>query len=101
MLALWTSHYSISKSILSVSEKLEDTVSGADNIIQIAIENKLDELVFVEHSMLGFLQIYNACRAHKIKMRFGLKVDFCSDIDNNKPEELHKNIIFLKISFKQ
>ncbi len=96
MIPIFTSHYSIGKSILSISDKIEDDNSGADNIIKICLENNLTELVLVENSMLGFLQAYNACRSHKIKMRFGFRVNFCSDIKNKKPEELHRNVIFLK-----
>lgn len=98
MIPLWTSRYSISKSILDVSEKLDHIEGGADNVIKLALDYGLKELCFVENGLLGFLIIYNACRAHKIKMRFGFKVDFCSDLSNAKPEELHSNIIFLKRS---
>lgn len=98
MIPLFKTWGSIGKSILNVSEKIEEKEGGADNIIAIALENKLSELTFVEDSLLYFLQIYNACRAHKIKMHFGFRVNFCSDITNAKPEELHKNVIFLKKS---
>ncbi len=95
MIPLFKSRLSIGKSILDVSDKTEEIPGAADNIIKIALDNKLKKLFFVEDSMLGFIQIYNACLSHKIKLRFGLRLNFCSDIENSKPEELHKNVIFL------
>lgn len=98
MIPIFTSFYSIGRSILNVSEKIENKEGGPDNIISIALDNKLDELVFCETGLLGFLQIYNACKAHKIKMRFGYRVNFCSDLAAPRKEELHRNVIFLKKS---
>lgn len=96
MIPLFKSRYSMGKSILEISEKRDQVPKGVDNILDIAIENKLDTLHFVEDSMLGFIPIEKACKKYGIRMIFGLRMNFCNDLKNPSKDQLHKNIVFLK-----
>jgi DNA polymerase III alpha subunit len=96
VIPIFKSRYSLARSILDISEDLETKLGHADNILDLIIKEGLDELVLVEDTMANFIIAYNACKKHKIKLRFGLRLNFCSDIENPKSEELHKNILFLK-----
>lgn len=96
MIPLFKTRHSLNRSILDVSKKLETKPGHADNIINIAIDEELKEVAFVEDNMTAFLLIDEACRENHLTMRFALRVSFCSDAENPKKEEIHKNLIFLK-----
>ncbi len=98
MIPIFKTRYSLARSILDISEELKQKEGGADNIIQIALDHGLKEVVLVEDNMSCFILAYNACRKHGLKLRFGLRLSFCSDATQPKADELHKNIVFLKKS---
>ena len=57
MIPLFKTNYSIGKSILTVKQgKKED---GPDGVFGIAKEHGMDKVVFVEDSLIGFLEIFN------------------------------------------
>ena len=64
IIPLFKSHYSIGKSILTLSDESED--EGSDSIFDIYTEAKLEDklnnkIVIVEDSFMGFLQANQSC----------------------------------------
>ncbi len=100
MLALFKSHFSIGKSILTLDNEITHKEGGADSVFTIAKENNLDKVVLVEDSLTGFLQAKKVAESHKVQMVFGLRIDMCEDATINPKEEeqssRHKIIIFSK-----
>jgi DNA polymerase III alpha subunit len=91
MLALFKSHYSIGKSILTLKhpEKVED--GGPDSIFSIAQENNLKEFFLVEDSLVGFLEAKKVSEELNINLYFGLRLE----VENGSS---YKIIIFAKDS---
>ena len=91
MLALFKSHYSIGKSILTLKhpEKVED--GGPDSIFSIAKENNLKEFFLVEDSLVGFLEAKKVSEELNINLYFGLRLE----VENGSS---YKIIIFAKDS---
>jgi DNA polymerase III alpha subunit len=102
MLALFKSHFSIGKSILTLDDPITHKEGGADSIFSIAKENNLKEVVLVEDSLTGFLQAQKIADSMDIRLIFGLRVDMCDDskVDPKSSEasDRHKIIIFAKNS---
>jgi DNA polymerase III alpha subunit len=100
MLALFKSHFSIGKSILTLNDPFTLKSGGADSIFQIAKENNLERVILVEDSLSGFLQAKKVSESHNLQMVFGLRMDMSQDasLDPKKEEKnsRHKIIIFSK-----
>lgn len=102
MLALFKSHFSIGKSILTLDNPITQKEGGADSIFSIAKENGLKEVILVEDSLTGFLQANKIASSMDIKLIFGLRIDMRENASVNPKEEshqsAHKIIIFAKNS---
>jgi DNA polymerase III alpha subunit len=101
MLALFKSHFSIGKSILTLDDPITHKEGRADSIFSIAKENNLKEVVLVEDSLTGFLQAKKVAESMGIQLIFGLRVDMCENSKVNPKESQdsrHKIIIFAKNS---
>jgi DNA polymerase III alpha subunit len=100
MLALFKSHFSIGKSILTLDDPITLKPGGADSIFDIAEENNLKKIVLVEDSLTGFLQAKKVAESHNMQIVFGLRLDMCQDatLDPKKEEQnsRHKIIVFSK-----
>jgi len=95
MIPLFKSHFSIGRSILTLSPPAEDSLS-ADSIFDICVENKLDKVVLVEDSLTGFLEALKNSSLLGIQLIFGLRLSICDDMFNEKSNNEHKVIIFCK-----
>lgn len=96
---LFKSHYSLGKSILTLSKAGSSSDYEPSSIIDIALKLKLDKVYLVEDSISGFLEAYKSCEEVKIDLRFGLRLTICDDINNKTAESKdkeHKVIIFIK-----
>ena len=88
MIPLFKSHYSIGRSILRTGE-----------IFEIATNSKLDKVVLVEDSLVGFLEADKESQDKNIELVFGLRIDACNIVSDNKKDNekcFHKIIIFAK-----
>lgn len=97
MIPLFKSHYSIGKSILTLSDK--ESEEGPDSIIDICKKNKLDKCVLVEDGMAGFWTAYKNLSKIKTQLIFGLRLSFVNNLNlspEDKTNSAHKNIIFAK-----
>jgi DNA polymerase III alpha subunit len=95
MVPLFKTHYSIGKSILTASDPSKLKKGDADSVIQIALENKMEELVLVEDNFHGFLECKKRCDEHDIKLIFGIRMNVCNSHADDKSKN-HKIIIFAK-----
>lgn len=76
MRALFKTQYSIGKSILSLDDPEKLSEGGYDSVFQIAEEEGLKTLTFVEDNMHGFLEAHKKCKERGIKFEFGLRMDW-------------------------
>lgn len=91
MIPLFKTNYSIGKSILTVKQgKSED---GPDSVFGIAKEHGMERVVFVEDSLIGFLETFNHAKKEDIDFVFGLRLN-CSETDNEDCK--HKIVVFAK-----
>lgn len=93
MIALFKSHYSIGKSILTLDhpDKLKD--GGSKSVFSVASD--LNQIVLVEDSLIGFLQAQKVAASLDKQLIFGLRIS-CSHEDDTSSECVHKIIIFAK-----
>ena len=102
MLALFKSHYSIGKSILTLDDPFTHKEGGSDSIFAIAKENNLKQVILVEDSLTGFLQAKKVSDSTGVQLIFGLRIDMKENAAVNPKEEgtssTHKIIIFAKNS---
>tara|TARA_B100000085_G_C18534307_1_gene509298 strand:- start:1062 stop:1826 length:765 start_codon:yes stop_codon:yes gene_type:complete len=102
IIPLFKSHYSIGKSILTLSDESED--EGSDSIFDIYTEAKLEDklnnkIVIVEDSFMGFLQANQSCNKLGLDLVFGLRIDVHEDQPEEKSKHnSHKVIVFAKNS---
>lgn len=98
VLPLFKSHYSLGRSILSLSNE-ESLPDETDSVFSILKENKLKEFILVEDSISGFLEAYYNAKESKVKLIFGLRLTVCSDVKEKNEESLKTNnkiVIFVK-----
>lgn len=102
IIPLFKSHFSIGKSILTLSESSSD--EGSDSLFDIYKNSKLDNLldnkvVLVEDSFMGFLQANKSCKNLGLDLVFGLRIDlFEEQPEENSKHNSHKVIVFAKNS---
>jgi len=96
---LFKSHYSLGKSILTLAKVNSSDADEPSSIIDIAKKLNLESLYLVDDSISGFLEAYKSCEEAKLKLRFGLRITVCDDINNKSQESKdreHKVIVFAK-----
>jgi len=89
MIPIFTTHYSIGKSILTLDEPC-DSNEGATSVFALAQKANLNKIVLVENSMTGFPQAFSTAKKLKKDLVFGLKIKV--------EEQGHKVIVFAKNS---
>lgn len=90
---IFTSDYSIGKSILTLNDS--ETDDGPDSIISIFKESDLKSLVLVEDNLTSFMKAFNVCKKNDINLIYGLRISLCNDIEEESDSE-HKSVIFAK-----
>lgn len=99
ILPIFTSNFSIGKSILSLEEPSKVTSEGADSILQIAQELGLKTIVAVESTMISFKKFHEATKALNIQLIYGVKFSAANNrFDEPALRETshHKVIVFAK-----
>lgn len=97
MIPLFTSHYSLGESILTLDSKPLE--GGPESIINIIKENKIGRCVLVESKMDGFFEAYKNIEKVGAELFFGLKIIVCKDHEDKSEKSLDtesKVIIFAK-----
>lgn len=93
MIPLFKSHFSMGKSILTLSEPEKQKDGGPDSIISIAIENGLKQIFLVEDSLTGFLTAFKNCKKFNIQLKFGLRIQVCNNYESVE-SSTHRLILF-------
>ena len=88
MIPIFTSHYSIGKSILTLNQPNLENTDGSDSVFDIVKENNIKQLVLVENSLTGFPQAFTTAKSLGVELIFGLKLS-CG-------EQKHQVILFAK-----
>lgn len=95
MIALYKSHYSIGKSILTLDHPDKTSEAGSDSVFSILHNEK--KVVLVEDSLIGFLQAQKVASDLNLQLIFGLRISASHEIQvDNLNNCLHKIIIFAK-----
>lgn len=100
VLPVFTSHYSLGDSILTLEEAGKTRPGNPVSICDLAKENKLAQVILVEERIDGFNEAYKNIQKPGIaQLIYGLKLVVCDDM-LNKEEPSQKNeskvIIFVK-----
>lgn len=96
---IFKSHYSLGRSILTLNKKGDSTPGSPVSIFDILIKNDIKEFFLVEDSFGGFLEAYKNSKADGVKLNYGLRFNFLSDVNEKNEESLKstcKYIIFAK-----
>ena len=102
VIPLWKSHYSISRSILSLEKKRdpkEPKEIGPDSIIDLCLENNIKHVFLVEDGFSSFLEAHLNCKDAGLKLSFGLRITFVHDLNDKTDEATEKSckyVIFAK-----
>jgi len=99
VIPIFKSHYSLGRSILTLGVAGERVDNSPVSIFDILIENKIKELFLIEDSFGGFLEAYQNSKDNKIKLNFGLRLNFLCDVGEKDEEALKsrcKYVIFAK-----
>lgn len=91
MIPLFTTDYSIGKSILKF--KGTSPEGGPDSVVDICKEHQIKHAFLVEEKMHGFLDYLRYSESNDFKFTFGLKIYVASDVE---PKDTHKVIVFAK-----
>lgn len=112
---IFKSHYSIGKSILTLSpatvsarngsassdnDVKEELTEGPCSVFDIAKENNLKEIVLIEDSLIGFLQAQKMAKELGVQLIFGVSFDVCEDASDaeaiKESKCNHRVVIFPK-----
>lgn len=95
MLALFKSHYSIGKSILTLNDPNSSSSGGSDSIFDIAEDQ--EKIILVEDSLIGFLQAQKNAEKLNKQLIFGLRISASHETDTENLKDCsHKIILFAK-----
>jgi len=98
MIPLFKSHYSLGRSILTLSDQAAGD-NYPDSIIQIAKQNKMKEIYLVEDNMSSFLEAYTNTKNNNIRLYYGLRISVTESITEKTEDSRQKTskiIIFFK-----
>lgn len=87
----YKSHYSLGRSVLTLEPEGKSKPTEPDSIIDIAIEEKLKEVVLVEDTISGYLQAYKNFKDVEIKLIFGLRLTVTPDMTEKTDASLKKD----------
>lgn len=99
ILPLFKSHYSIGRSILTLSEPEDSSLDSPDSILSLVKEAGLNKFFLIEDNMSGFLEAYVNSKKEGMSLVFGLRLSVCLDMtlkDEDTLKETCKYLIIVK-----
>lgn len=96
-IALFTSHYSFGRSILTLEKKNSSKDTGPDSIIDLALKHDIKDVYLIEDNLSSFIEAYENSAAAGLNLRYGLRLTMTNDASKKDEESLksnHKLIIF-------
>jgi len=91
MIPFFVSDYSLGRSILKIKPTHD---GGPADILSMAKEANLEEVYLVEDSMIGFLESHKTFSKEGIALRFGVRLNMCNDVTEDKETSSYKIILF-------
>jgi DNA polymerase III alpha subunit len=101
VLPLFKTHYSLSKSTLTAAEPKGIDENAPISIFDIAQKHDLKEVIVVDDSISGFLELFQNSQKAKVKLVYGLRLSCVNDLTTKNDEMLKtgcKIIIMIKNS---
>jgi len=98
MLPLFTSHFSLNSSILTLEPAEEIKDNSPVSVFSIAKKHDLKDIFLVEKSMTGFLQATNSAKKSDVNLRFGIKLTMVANQETKDEESFkteHNIIVWL------
>lgn len=96
VIPIFTSDYSIGRSILKIKSSKDSDDGGPDSIFEIAKENNLKEVYIVEDNMIGFLETFKIFDNTDIILHYGVRFNICNDSSEEESNSMHKVIVFAR-----
>lgn len=100
--ALFRSHYSLGRSILTLEEPISKSGKPVENsIFHLLKNNKLTTLTLVDDNISGLLQASKVAKSNKIKLIFGLRLSITDDVSIKNEHSYNrqaKYVVFAKNS---
>jgi DNA polymerase III alpha subunit len=87
-LPIFSSTYSIGKSILTLDPPDKTKETGTKSIFYLAKKYGINPIYLVDNSFTGFPEFYRVCEEQKLKGRFGLKMTILEKGDDKSEESL-------------
>jgi DNA polymerase III alpha subunit len=98
ILPFFKSHYSLNKSILTLSDS-HDGNEGPRSLIKLIQENSIKNAFLVDENMSGFPEMYYNSKSANIDLNFGLRLTVCQNIKEKNESSIKsesKIIVFIK-----
>jgi len=98
ILPIFTSHYSVGRSLLTTDEADEYKENSPKSIFTLAQKYGLKDVYVVDNSISGFVSLYQNAKKSKLNLIYGLKLTCCNDILDKSEESLateHEIIVWL------
>lgn len=99
VIGLLKSHYSIGKSILTAEKTKGNLTDYPVSVFDLAIQNNQKNLVMVEDTLSGIIELSENAKKNSLDLFFGLRITICQDIQQKDEASLKteaKYIIFIK-----
>lgn len=100
-LCLFSSHYSLLGSILTLEEPGKTKAGNPTSIFDLALTHSLKHVIVVDNSIGGFIEGFKSAQKAKTQFIFGLKLCVCADMADKTDESLKTEsnvIIFVRNS---
>lgn len=98
---IFKTNSSLGRSILSIEDEDKITDDSSTSVIAIAKTHKLNELIVIDDSFLGFPKLYKNCNKNDIQLKFGINFILCNNITEKDDKSLlseHKVSVVMKNS---
>lgn len=99
IIPIFTTNFSISRSILTIDDPEKTTPEGSDSVLSIVKDNNLKQIVLLEDNFICFKKALAAFNKLDCQLIFGVRFNICnnhSDEPKIRDESAHKISIFAK-----
>lgn len=84
---LFKSHYSIGKSILTLSKYDSSSEDEPSSIIDICKKNNVKDFFLLEDNFSSFKEAYENSQEADLNLRYGVRINFCEDVERKDKDE--------------
>ena len=80
IIAIFSSHYSMGRSILTLEEAKEIKENSPVSICSIAQKHNLKQIFLIDSSFSGFQEAYRNLTAINVQLIYGIKLHICDNV---------------------